>query len=768
MHSFSLKEISQWTSNESSVTIPSLQRGLVWKPAQVELLWDSILRGFPIGSFMLSDAKNNKYYLMDGQQRFNAISIGYGTVENAKAVLWLDITPKRPENSTRTFWIKACTISHPWGYQNNDECGGLSANERRLALKSYGMEGKNIYNSEIDLVQTWPYKAVKPLPLQFLLSADMESPGAFVDSILKTCKESDYSFCRKFLESLTDSDKLALEGFYDSFKRLQSYKVSCNLLPDDVISKESEQSSGEITSLETLFNRINTGGTRMSVEDLNYSAIKAYWEDIKEKNDTIAENYMPPAKLVMLAFRLALTKPDDDSFRKDLTVKQIRSLANKEKEHDKISDIYNQLDDIMRMIDTWLGVNESTPPILRTSIARNSPEVFLLLMYFAKEKCNLDPSFIKALAFYLHWFSVESKTIANEIYHRCKDGITKESILQALSCMKGKECIVPLYTPEEMKSLFSINRDKSWRIWSEDFKEWKDFINRVCWFGHSETKEMLLYAQREFMNDNFSMYDPARQDMWDSHNRPWDYDHITPQDWMKYRGKGPFKEYCVHWLWNIGNMAAIPFETNRAKSDQSDYDYYLKNSDGLLFDIRTIDIKRNLTAEPDMSYKFASITWDRCCHIYERCYEMLKPVHDELSLTQSQIERKQMLTDICNNIDGAKIYFYSDGREYLLTRDDDWTRRWIACGVTCGNFFVCVWKEYTHDEWHIGLHRIPKTLILKDIAIPDLDNAYSKFNNGSDQWWYAKKYATGTNTEDLINEINYLLSQCKYDNQTTL
>ena len=28
--------------------IPSLQRGAVWKPQQVELLWDSILRGFPI------------------------------------------------------------------------------------------------------------------------------------------------------------------------------------------------------------------------------------------------------------------------------------------------------------------------------------------------------------------------------------------------------------------------------------------------------------------------------------------------------------------------------------------------------------------------------------------------------------------------------------------------------------------------------------------------------------------------------------------------
>lgn len=58
--SFTLKEISSWTKDDSNVKIPELQRGLVWKPAQVELLWDSILRGFPIGSFLLSDIPDYK------------------------------------------------------------------------------------------------------------------------------------------------------------------------------------------------------------------------------------------------------------------------------------------------------------------------------------------------------------------------------------------------------------------------------------------------------------------------------------------------------------------------------------------------------------------------------------------------------------------------------------------------------------------------------------------------------------------------------------
>ena len=77
MKTYKLIEIAGWTSGTSEVAIPPLQRGLVWKPNQVEMLWDSILRGFPIGSFMLSDADDGKFFLLDGQQRFNAISLGY-------------------------------------------------------------------------------------------------------------------------------------------------------------------------------------------------------------------------------------------------------------------------------------------------------------------------------------------------------------------------------------------------------------------------------------------------------------------------------------------------------------------------------------------------------------------------------------------------------------------------------------------------------------------------------------------------------------------
>ena len=89
----SLKQVAAWDlehlnapCDEIKASVPALQRGLVWNPHQVELLWDSILRGFPIGSFVVSKKNDNQersgkadvtHHLLDGQQRANAITLGF-------------------------------------------------------------------------------------------------------------------------------------------------------------------------------------------------------------------------------------------------------------------------------------------------------------------------------------------------------------------------------------------------------------------------------------------------------------------------------------------------------------------------------------------------------------------------------------------------------------------------------------------------------------------------------------------------------------------
>jgi uncharacterized protein with ParB-like and HNH nuclease domain len=48
--------------------LPTVQRGFVWRPYQIENFWDSLLLGYPAGAFVFAK-KEGKLDLLDGQQR---------------------------------------------------------------------------------------------------------------------------------------------------------------------------------------------------------------------------------------------------------------------------------------------------------------------------------------------------------------------------------------------------------------------------------------------------------------------------------------------------------------------------------------------------------------------------------------------------------------------------------------------------------------------------------------------------------------------------
>lgn len=423
----------------------------------------------------------------------------------------------------------------------------------------------------------------------------------------------------------------------------------------------------------------------------------------------------------------------------------------------------------MKVIDEWLNVfnaeknpsPDSTPAVLRTSIARNSTDIYLLLMYFASEslegKMDLSVKEIMALAFYLHWFSNDAAArVVTEVYSQCRKGITIEAIRRAISLSFVNKWLVAPYTPDEMRHFFTIKPDPKWRVWSEDYYPWQDFIERVYRFGPWQTKEMLLYAQRMFINTHFRMYDPARQDMWDSHNCPWDYDHIIPQEWIANK-RGAFRDYCKDWLWSIGNIAAIPFEENRSKSNREDYGFYLKNEKTLLFDESSINFKNDIVWNQEESYSFASVTFERCCKIYKCCYDIFAPLFENIELSDDLQERKDILLKVADGIEGSKCYFAAGIKDYPLERDLDWTREWICVGVPYGKYLACVCWGYNHTELEFGLRKLPGTLIDSNRNdMPMLNDSYTIYEDN--QWWYAwKERAIGNAEEEIITELRALI-----------
>ncbi|MCD8289897.1 MAG: DUF262 domain-containing protein [Prevotella sp.] len=772
---YSLKKITDGT-----VTIPPIQRGLVWKPKQVELLWDSILRRFPIGSFLLSDATEGKYDLMDGQQRFNAISLGFNDPDtNPTAVLWIDIDPPKDKDSTstRTYWIKATTKAHPWGFKNDDNCTGFNTQERNAALKKFGKQGLNIYKESVSLKETWPVESGCPIPLYCLIKAAAESKEA--DSFfIKTCelfKESGFTYYDKASSQLDGYGTYVKEKLYPAFSALKKYRINCNHLPKEVVETETNDNNVGQSPLEVLFTRLTTGGTQISRDDLNYSAIKAYWPSIKEENDNLAKKYMSPSKLVMLAFRLALTVHEGKELKNELSIRQIRNCAKDPVVKEKIEKLYLEgtLKKILQKIDDWLGVSDdpksSTPRILRTSIARKSPDVYLLLMYFAykdlqEDGIALKPEEIRALAFGLHWFCIKDRQqkCVQGIFSRCKDGIKKENIQKGIARMMHDGNLMHIYSFDEVKDPIEIKGTEDWRVWNSVPEPAKVFFDRIFWYGSAEAKEMLLFAEREYFNSNFRLYDPAREDLWADYNRPWDYDHIIAQDRIENK-RGSFREYDKVWLNCIGNIAAISYTANRRKNNRADYTEYQNNSATLLYNNRVEEFDEDITYNPGHSESFAHVTYDRFCTIYSKTYDLIKPLFGSTILSNTLQERKDIMTAIADHYqkiaehDHLKVikHFAAGDDDYPLEREQDWAREWVGVGVVKNGFMACFeWNATENmDGIEIGIRKSLHTKVTMDnkkllTKLPEYPMEY---------WWYYKEPCA----YDKI-DFNHLIERLKY------
>lgn len=801
---WTLKEMSNWTRTDSEVRIPAIQRGLVWKPHQVELLWDSILRQFPIGAFTLSHLHTEGtdiYNLIDGQQRWNAVGLGYGILSHEDCILWFDLKPDDKvwgnSKTTRKYIIRATTKAHPWGYKANDDCNTLNTAQKRVALQEFGVNTDNEYEGTISLTETYPIESGLPIPLCWMIVAGEEhgeDKDGFAKCIMDKIEENKTS--RKFkLKQVDEINDGLIVKYYEAFKRLSHYKVPTINILQETIENESEDKgeTGALSDIEILFNRIGTGGTPITQSELMYSAVKAYWPELTEENDRLATLYMPPHTLISLAFQLVLSTTGKGLERAP-SVAKIRKLAGDDGVRKAINELYctdgkgSIMSHILVTVDHWLTNYDKIPKVLRTTIARKSPEVYLLLMIFAKWKIdtkNEDESLFRATAYYLHWMVGDKFGVANSIYQavaKAKNEVSKwgNIIKQELlmSCVRGN--ITPLLSPEAFKGLFTIEGDKNWRPNGNgrgSMPWWP------LWKTVSYNREMLLYAQREYMCKKFPNYDPARQDLWEDKNRPWDFDHIIPQDWIhRYRShRQAYTNYCEVWKNNNGNMAAIPFWVNRAKSNEANWEEYKKNPIGLLADEQISDFGKlfnaMLNGDAKQAKCFAGKTFTRMYKIYKEVYALLEPVDfrvGEITFIEkggikNRNERMTTIRDILVKEDfTAGIYYLYGNIEYPQNNIDDWTKDWMSCGCITENKYYAAFTMVLHsdgsigDKIEIGLRRLPQTAErsgkVTEGQLQKLRRyeTYELYEDNNPWWHICKEISIDTDNDIIINELKEL------------
>ncbi len=630
---FSLGEIASWKihglekvqGNFKTASIPSLQRGLVWEPKKHELLWDSLLRGFPIGALVVTPwldsirkrSENDKkdYHLLDGQQRCHAIALGFDDpfVKDVKSnevntILWLDLQPSPKVGSARNFWIRATTTAHPWGYKQDDEASRLETGQIQNFLKSLKIDTSLPGYQRPTPLDLWPAEASAkvPVPLGWLMRlSNIQDEVQFWSDLAKKAKseltkpwaEKVVKFCE------SDNVKNKKQSIYKAVRRTIKTRIVALEALDDFMEPSEQENLGnsreDVSNIEQLFVRLNTLGTKIDGEELAYSMIKANWPELEEKINEASKQRMPPSRMVSLAVRVALSK-EKDSLHPQPNVSRIRSIAKKNEEK-KIVQTYidNELCVACERVNDWLSYNHTNKtngllPVLITSIAINSRDVYLLLLYFANQriKNNIQDddawrSRMRALATTLHWFSIDKTKAVNHIFETCaKSGLSIDTLANGLTDAIKKEYVHPILPPygdDNIDQAISLSQfitlpiQESMSEWSwnnligktndeignlDRQRQWNGVLN-LPW-----NRELLIYAQRAFIAKRFENYNPERKDLWHDQDRPWDFDHILASKYYyNKKDNAPFRVLVGQWANTIGNLRAWPAADNR--SDQA-------------------------------------------------------------------------------------------------------------------------------------------------------------------------------------------------------
>lgn len=355
LFTLSLPDVASWQvdgiESPLSAALPALQRGAVWKPAQTERLWDSLMRGFPIGSFLLSEydadhygkasmklgmCENPQFHLLDGQQRATAIALGFYDVWQSEfvsqrldgPVLWVDLAPP-PEKDDRDFIFRVMTRSHPWGYRRSNPEERLASKAMAHAIKAYKTASPQLdgeKTSNIPLSHVWPWDAEAPLPVSLILNA-IKLGGDVIANLRNELSRLPYWDSQLALLENGDGLRAKIESIFDDkdsilhkrlhliinlLKRLcakDSGIITAQVLPklDNSISTDDR-----IDPVETLFVRINSSGTKLEGEELMYSLLKSAWRDAPQAITKLqdGQQWVSPARLALLITRLNLVNED--------------------------------------------------------------------------------------------------------------------------------------------------------------------------------------------------------------------------------------------------------------------------------------------------------------------------------------------------------------------------------------------------------------------------------------------------------------------------
>jgi len=268
--------------DNKEIVLPAIQRDFVWSENRITMMFDSIMRGYPLGitllwetylnikyrkfnedylpetkySFKDNDKRNRLKLVLDGQQRLQSLFISLKGTFNNKALYFDLLSGKQADDFREVFYI----------FRFLSGKDAVEINEKTKERRLQKPKNKNSDNDE------------EKMPL--FLS---------VKEIMNSSPEGRLNLKNKFRAEyfLTNEEELRLE--LNTNKLIHSLTNDPNVLKvstiDESKPKDSQDRKTESDILEA-FVRINRQGITLSRSDLIFSMLKLNW---KESSDELPE-----------------------------------------------------------------------------------------------------------------------------------------------------------------------------------------------------------------------------------------------------------------------------------------------------------------------------------------------------------------------------------------------------------------------------------------------------------------------------------------------
>lgn len=583
-----LPEYLQWAKgtdgNKKKLLLSSIQRGFVWKPKQIVELWDSLLRGMPIGSLMVSklskdqkalslDSKDRETVLvdteamglLDGQQRTLAMLLGWPDAQPSQHCLWIDLGENGQAGSP--FELRITTKTQPFGFQRFSH-GRLSKHDRKQARNTYdGDYPKYKTKRDYELFDLNEIEQPRPWKVDKSAAFFLRLRDAW-DAFIKVGDKVKFVEHIKLFLQIPKVDKSKLASLYDAFDRLKLLEVPLVLVPEHIsqpqnVNDNSFTQNDVPAPLILLFERIGRNGASLSPEDLLFSMIKQQWpeaHDLVEKihRESKVGYLMSSTDYVMTAYRLGSAKigiadnprPTPNDFHRHLG-----SLLGKDSDASRplhnylkggtLASAFNSLYDTMAYQGD--GNDIGIPYLMFPHFSRGLIQILLRWIMLNPDEKTITESRRDIIAFALFWYlcvwKAEDDNKASKIaFELIKEGaFPAAELYKVLSDAQTENDIgmaLPLISPERLADILDTTESPMLRssagmfIMDEAGKliatvQERELYKRFCWWR----KPLLLWLQRPYVHRKFSDDSSVEfAGITDEDTVPYDYDHLCPQN----------------------------------------------------------------------------------------------------------------------------------------------------------------------------------------------------------------------------------------------